>query len=227
MKNIEHVFFDLDHTLWDYDRNAQETLTEIYHQLEKSSNLSLKKFIKTFYRVNDRFWNEYNRGLINRDDIKRNRFVEFFDQVGVSTTLANESSEYFVANCSTKPHLMPYAKAVLDYLKKKYSLHIITNGFNDIQPIKLKSSGIQDFFDVIVTSESSEYRKPSAGIFEYAIEAAKTTKEQSVMIGDNPKADIHGANSFGMKSILFDPSGSRRSLADYSIKSLHELIGIL
>ena len=129
--------------------------------------------------------------------------------------------------CPEKPHLVPEAKPVLDYLKPRYKLHIITNGFNDVQPVKLKSTGIAVYFDIIVTSESSNARKPSAEIFQFALEKAKATKSDSIMIGDNPNTDIHGARDFGMKTILYDPTGKKNSFADYTIQSLRELIGIL
>ena len=226
MKNIKHVFFDLDHTLWDYDKNARETLLEIYHQVGGAS-VNENSFIKTFYEVNDRLWHKYNHGIIDRQYITDNRFVEVFRRSGMNSTKAYESSTYFMTHCSTKPHLVSFAKATLDYLFKKYDLHIVTNGFDDVQPRKLRSSGIEHYFKVVVTSETSNSRKPSAEIFEYALDQAKAEKSESVMIGDNPKTDIYGARSFGIKTILYDPSGKKRSVADYSIQALNELIGIL
>ena len=227
MKEIRHIFFDLDHTLWDYDKNAQETLTELYDQLELNSAVSLKKFINTYYEINDQMWLKYNSKLINRNYIKENRFLEVFRKVGIDESHAEESSNYFMNNCSRKPHLIEHAKITLDYLFKKYKLHIITNGFNDVQPVKLSSSGIQEYFEVIVTSETSQARKPEPEIFQDALDKANATKVESVMIGDNPKTDIHGARDFGIKTILYDPSGRKRSMADYSIQSLDELIRIL
>lgn len=227
MKGIKHVFFDLDHTLWDYNRNAQETLFEIYENLEKASNVSLKKFVNTFYEVNDKLWYKYNDGQIDRETLREARFVTVFQKLAIDVEEAKESSDYFISNCSSKPHLIPFAKTALNYLGKKYQLHIITNGFEEIQPKKLKSSGIENYFKNVVTSEGSDARKPSPKIFEHAMQVAGSTSAESVMIGDNPKADIHGARDFGMRTILLDPSGKRRSMADYSIECLSELIGIL
>ncbi len=226
MKEVRHIFFDLDHTLWDYDRNAQETLTELHRQLEANSSVSLKKFINVYYEVNDKLWHKYNSKLIDREYIKKNRFIEVFRKVGIDESRAADSSHYFMTNCSRKPHLIEHAKITLDYLSKKYKLHIITNGFNDVQPVKLSSAGIEAYFDVIVTSETSQARKPEPGIFQDALDRAGASKAESVMIGDNPKTDIHGARDFGIKTILYDPSGRKRSMADYSIRSLDELIGI-
>lgn len=227
MKGIKHVFFDLDHTLWDHNRNAQETLFEIYQNLETDTSVSFKKFINTFYDVNDKLWYKYNEGSIDRENLRETRFVAFFSKIGIDVSKAEQSSNYFIDNCSSKPHLIPYAKTALDYLSKKYRLHIITNGFEDIQPKKLKYSGIENYFDGVVTSESSNARKPSPEIFQFALDKAKANKLQSVMIGDNPRADIHGARDFGMRTILLDPTGRRRSMADHSILCLSELVGIL
>lgn len=227
MKGINHIFFDLDHTLWDYDRNAQETLADLYQLNGFGAQVSLKKFVSTYYEVNEGLWHKYNRKEIDREYIKSHRFVQVFEKIGVDTKYASKSSEYFMQNCSRKPHLVEHARSTLDYLIKKYKLHIITNGFNDVQPQKLSSSGITEYFDVMVTSETSNARKPDPEIFEDALNRADAQKHESVMIGDNPKTDIHGARDFGIKTILFDPSGKKRSMADISIQSLDELIQIL
>ncbi len=227
MKNITHVFFDLDHTLWDYDRNAQETLSEIHSNLELQEFVELEKFIKSFYSINDELWTRFNSGLIQREDIQRTRFASLFEKLGIRNENHLEISRYFVTFCSSKPHLMPEAIDALEYLKRKYRLHIITNGFKDVQPQKLKSSGIEKYFEIVVTSDGSKSRKPSPGIFEYALKLVEGKKEECVMIGDNPKTDIHGARDFGFRTILFDPSGKKRSMADATIQSLSELIRIL
>ncbi|MEM6829571.1 MAG: HAD family hydrolase, partial [Bacteroidota bacterium] len=140
MKNIQHVFFDLDHTLWDYDRNAQETLTEIHSDFELEKFVNLEKFIQTFYSINDELWHKYNSGLIEREEIKQSRFSSLFQSFGIDDKDHLKVSDYFIESCSTKPHLMPDALNTLNYLQGRYQLHIITNGFNDTQPKKLKSS---------------------------------------------------------------------------------------
>lgn len=227
MKGLRHVFFDLDHTLWDYDRNAQETLTEIHENFELGEFVSAEKFIKIFYEVNGQLWHKFNNGLVDRDFIRDKRFVEVFDSAKISSQNAPQVSEYFMNTCSNKPHLIDDARNALNYLRPKYELHIITNGFEEVQPRKLKASGIAPYFKSVVTSESSGARKPAPGIFQYALDRVEASKDESIMIGDNPKTDIHGARAFGIKTILFDPSGRKRSMADYTIQSLNELIGIL
>ena len=122
---------------------------------------------------------------------------------------------------------MPDACTALNYLQPKYELHIITNGFLDSQTNKIKSSRIDKYFKTVVTSECADARKPSKEIFEYSLNKASATTASSVMIGDNPKTDISGAQNYGLKTILYDPSQKRRSTADFSISSLYDLIGIL
>ncbi|MEO9482565.1 MAG: YjjG family noncanonical pyrimidine nucleotidase [Ekhidna sp.] len=228
MKGIKHIFFDLDHTLWDYDRSAHETLSEIYtHQELSKSGLSLKKFVNTFYEVNNKLWVKYNDGLIDREYIKTRRFNEVFSASGLDVIKSEEASSYFLNNCSKKPYLMDDALTALHYLTNKYQLHIITNGFLDAQNRKLSHSGIEKFFKVMITSECSDSRKPSPGIFEYSLSEAGATKAESIMIGDNPRTDIQGAKDFGMKTVFYDPSGRKKSLADFTIQSHMELLKLL
>lgn len=228
MKGIKHIFFDLDHTLWDYDRSAQETLIEIFDQFELSkTGTSTKKFIDTFYKVNDALWHKYNIGEIDRQYIKEERFKDILSQVGANDNLSRDASDYFLTHCSTKPYLMPDAITSLNYLGERYELHIITNGFLDAQGRKLNSSGIAKFFKVVVTSECANSRKPSPEIFEYSLQQANANKSESIMIGDNPTTDIRGAKEYGIGTIFYDPSGRRRSRADYSIQSHMELLKLL
>ena len=227
MKGIKHIFFDLDHTLWDYDRSAQETLKEIYNRFELSkSGVTEKKLINAFYTVNDRLWHQYNIGEVDRDYIKKRRFEKIFESINYEVDVSGEASDYFVNHCSLKPYLMPDTLTALCYLEGKYELHIITNGFLDAQDRKLKSSGIMNFFKIMVTSECANSRKPSGEIFEYSLDKAGARKEDSIMIGDNPKTDIHGAQEFGMKTVFYDPSGKKRSMADFTIQSHMELLKI-
>lgn len=228
MKGIKHIFFDLDHTIWDYDRSAKETLLEIFTQLELSKlGLTEKKFINTFYDVNNKLWVKYNDGLIDREYIKTQRFNEIFTASGIDVVKSKAASSYFLNNCSLKPYLMEDALTALHYLSNRYELHIITNGFLDAQNRKLDSSGITKFFNVMVTSECIDSRKPSPEIFEYSLSEAGATKSESIMIGDNPRTDIQGAKDFGMKTVFYDPSGRKKSLADFTIQSHMELLKLL
>ncbi|GAB4232788.1 MAG: YjjG family noncanonical pyrimidine nucleotidase [Ekhidna sp.] len=226
MKGIKHIFFDLDHTLWDYDRSAQETLTDIYDRFHLSEATTIKKFVSAFYTVNNELWHLYNSGEIHRDYIKKYRFEKILSAVGADISFSGEASDYFISTCSTKPYLMPDALTALHYLSGRYELHIITNGFLDSQGRKLGSSGIDKFFKVMVTSECADSRKPAAEIFHHSLRQASAGIHESVMIGDNPRTDIQGAKDVGLKTVFYDPSGKRRSLADFTIQSHMELIKI-
>ena len=93
---------------------------------------------------------------------------------------------------------------ILEYLKDQYKLHIITNGFEEVQNKKMRKSGILHFFDHIITSESVGVKKPNPKVFKHALDMAKTSASSSVMIGDNLEADIYGAINCGMKAIHFN-----------------------
>lgn len=223
--HIQHIFFDLDHTLWDYDRSAQETLVEIHQNLKLGEmGLSTKKLINAFYKVNDHFWHKYNIGEIDRNYIKTQRFQHIFEQTGVDVKYASDASDYFLDVCSQKPYLMPDALTALNYLQGRYTLHIITNGFLDAQGRKLDSAGIAKYFNVMVTSECANARKPSPEIFQYSLSKAGAEIGSSIMIGDNPRTDIDGAKAYGMKTLFYDPSGKKKSLADYTVQSHMELL---
>ena len=132
MKDIKHIFFDLDQTLWDYDKNAKETLIEIYDDLRIGDYGQTKEhFIHSFHEVNNKLWMKYNDGLINRDYIKNERFREIFHSLGIVSNFSEKASHYFITNCPLKSYLFPEVFLALDYLQKKYKLHIITNGFLD------------------------------------------------------------------------------------------------
>jgi len=225
LKDIKHIFFDLDHTLWDYDKSSKETLLEIYNSLSlKEYEVTQKSFLNTFYEVNNQLWHLYNHGKVDREYIKQRRFAEIFEKLDVDTTGSLDASAYFLHHCSTKPYLIDDAITALRYLQEKYRLHIITNGFTDSQNNKLNYSDIAGFFEVVVTSESMGAKKPSPEIFHYSLEKAGAAIQNSVMIGDNPKTDVSGAKEVGMSAVLFDPSGKKRSVADISIQSHMELI---
>lgn len=225
MRGIEHIFFDLDHTLWDYNKSSHETLAELFGHLHLAhSEIELKDFILTFHKVNDHLWHLYNHGEIDRNYIKTNRFNDILVELDADPNKSEEASRYYLEHCSRKPYLLADAITALRFLSEKYHLHIITNGFTDSQNNKITSSGIGEFFKVVVTSESMGSKKPSPEIFYYSVEKAGADISSSVMIGDNPKTDIKGAYNIGMRSILYDPSGRKRSLADVSIQSHLELI---
>lgn len=221
MKKYRHIFFDLDHTLWDFEKNSTEALNELLvrHELESKGVPNLESFLLRFEEVNQKLWSDYNKNKINRDTIRTQRFLEILTSFSIhDKILINQLSDEYLMLCPTKPHVFPYAFDSLDYLKENYQLHILTNGFNDVQYIKLEKSKLLPYFSTVVTSDSSGYKKPMASIFKFAIDKAEANIWESIMVGDNLQADIIGAKNFGMDQIYFNPKEIK-----HNAKVTHEI----
>jgi len=230
-KIYKHLFFDLDHTLWDYDKNVYESLSELYehYNLLQLGISSFPDFFSAFEKVNYGLWDSFNVGEITKEELRQVRFRRIFETVAADPDLVPESMEgHFMDATSSKPHVVADAFEILDYLRHSYGLHIITNGFNESQSQKLASAGLTSYFDLIVTSETTGHRKPDRRIFDYAIENLRSTPQQCIMIGDNPLSDIAGAQNAGIDQVFFNPKGIYSPVRpSYTIKSLMELKGIL
>ncbi|RED93621.1 YjjG family noncanonical pyrimidine nucleotidase [Marinoscillum furvescens] len=230
MKHVTHIFFDLDHTLWDYDTNARAVLQDIYTRYEVSrlTTLDVDGFITHFFQANGALWKAFDRGEVDKEEIRERRFRQVLLACGAEDhSLADEMTRYFGFNCPRQPGVMEDAAMILEYLTKKYQLSIITNGFNDVQGVKLSACGLDKFFEHVFTSDTIGARKPSAEIFEHAMDTVGTTCGQALMIGDNPKTDILGAQNAGITPLLFNPTGKIKSECQYQIKHLGELMRLL
>ncbi len=231
MKTYKHIFFDLDHTLWDYEGNAGEALHELYdhYQLGEKGMFSKAELVETFFAVNDMLWDDYNHHRIQRKDLRERRFPTIFKRLGLAIELRPQNIEKeYIALSPTKGKVFDHAHKVLEYLNPKYELHIITNGFDDIQSTKMSSAGIADYFKAIITSETAGFRKPDPRIFQLAMDRSGAQAEHSLMIGDNLRTDIGGARDFGMDQVFFNPG--RKSHTDkvtYEISGLKELMTLL
>jgi len=203
-----HIFFDLDHTIWDFDKNAEEALHELYvsHRLNDIGLKSADVFIETYTQNNHRLWREYHVGNITKETLREARFKQTFLDLGVHPDVIPHGFEdAYVQLCPTKTNLFPNAHETLTYLQSKYTLHLISNGFKESQDIKINGTGIGKYFTHVIISEIVGVNKPDKAIFEYAINLAGTTKDQSLMIGDSLEADVLGALNFGMDAIYFNP----------------------
>ncbi len=202
---ITDVFFDLDHTLWDFDKNSKLAFFCLFkkHQI----NLELDAFLTHYEAINDQYWKLYREDKINSEDLRYHRLKDTFTAINrsVSDPMIHALSLEYLENLTTHNHLIDGALDVLEYLKPKYKLHIITNGFDHIQYKKIKGSGIENYFTHIITSEAAGVKKPNPKIFEYAVTTAVSKPNQSVMVGDNLEADILGALDFGMSAIFYNP----------------------
>lgn len=208
MKHYRHIFFDLDHTIWDFDKNAEEALQELYviHELAKLGLPSTEVFIETYTRNNHSLWAQYHVGKITKDYLREARFRTTFLELGVHPDRIPVGFEdEYVKLCPTKTNLFPDAHEVLTYLKEKYTMHLISNGFKESTEIKIAGSNIGHYFDQIIISETVGVNKPDKAIFEHALKLAGAIKNESIMIGDSIEADIRGALRFGMDAIYFNP----------------------
>ncbi|MDN4166882.1 YjjG family noncanonical pyrimidine nucleotidase [Cytophagales bacterium LB-30] len=206
---INHIFFDLDHTLWDFERCSEEALNELYesYQMKQWGLFTPAEFQQMFTKINSYLWERYNHGLIKREQLRKARFVRILTELGLpEAEVPVDLGEEYIALCPQKPYLMPYAKEILDYLSGQgYQLHIITNGFEDVQHIKMKSSGIDGYFNQVVTSDKAGQKKPYRKIFDYALEVSNAQRSESIMVGDNLETDIKGAKLAEMAHIFYNP----------------------
>lgn len=205
MKHIKHIFFDLDHTLWDFDKNSALAFEIIFK--EKFPQINIKDFIKVYMPINQECWRLYQLDQISHEELRYNRLKHSFD--AINTSISNLEidfvSDRYLELLPEHNHLFDGAIEVLNYLNSKYDLHIVTNGFANVQDRKMKNSGLNPFFQTITNSENAGAKKPHFKIFETALNAAKATKENSIMIGDSWDADVMGAINFGINAIYFNP----------------------
>ena len=222
------LFFDLDHTLWDYETNARATLLDMYSTFELDRFFNDEThFIQTFKQQNEQLWHRYNVGEIDKFEIRNHRFGYIMNAVKNSNlNLAQELSNQFIIECPRKKALMPNARQVLDKLAKDFELGIITNGFDDTQNIKLKYSEINHYFKWVVTSESSGHRKPAKGIFDFTLDYSGGVIEDIVLIGDNLQTDILGANNAGWKSVWYNPQEESTAPSQLQVHDLIELLAL-
>lgn len=225
------IFFDLDHTLWDFDKNAEETLAELYvtYKFQNLGINSADRFIETYTRNNHRLWALYHKGEIEKTVLRTARFADTFKELGVDPKLfPTRFEEDYLRICPQKTNLFPHTHETLSYLQGKYTLHLISNGFKEASQMKITKSDLEKYFSTIVISEVYGVHKPHPDIFHFAVANAETHIPESVMIGDNLDADIRGAQNVGMDAVFFNPN-QQEIPADVprSIQSLEELTRLL
>jgi putative hydrolase of the HAD superfamily len=227
----KHIFFDLDHTIWDFDKNAEETLYELYdvYGLKDLGLHSADLFIETYTRNNHRLWAEYHTGRITKDELREARFKQTFLELGMQPELIPIGFEDdYVKLCPTKTNLFPDAHETLQYLQSKYILHLISNGFQESTEIKISGTDIGKYFQNVIISEVVGVNKPDRAIFEHAINLAGANIPESLMIGDSLEADVYGALNVGMDAIYFNPLNlPKPEDVPLQINSLRELINLL
>lgn len=205
MRNrIKHVFFDLDHTLWDFDKNSDLAFIKIFK--EHTIDLEISEFLEVYKPINTVYWNKYRNNEVSKSKLRYGRLKDTFDSLNYDITdlEINKISEVYIESLADHNYLLPNSKSILDYLFSKYKLHIITNGFEEVQLQKIVSSNIKSYFSKIITSESVGVKKPNPIIFNEALKRANALACESIMIGDNIEADIYGALESGFSAILFN-----------------------
>ncbi|WP_179319257.1 YjjG family noncanonical pyrimidine nucleotidase [Winogradskyella helgolandensis] len=224
---IKHVFFDLDHTLWDFDKNSGLTFEKIF--IQNKIDVDLHDFLVVYEPINFKYWKLYREEKVTKLALRYGRLKEAFDGVGVTVEddVIHLLSEAYINQLSTFNHLFEGTFEILDYLKGKYQLHIITNGFEEAQEKKMVTSNIKQYFQTVTNSEMVGVKKPNPKIFNFALELAKAKANESLMIGDNIEADIEGAHNIGMDTIHFDYKDAQNNHNFKRITNLKMLINHL
>lgn len=228
----QHLFFDLDHTLWDFDANSRQTLQELYHtlSLKEKGVHDFDLFHKNYLVHNDKLWDRYRKGFVKVDELRWKRmWLTLLDFKIGDDQLARDMGYRFLELLPTRNLLFPYAVEILEYLRNKgYKLHLITNGFEKTQHQKLQNSGIGHFFIEVITSEGSNSLKPHREIFDYAFQKTNALPEHSIMIGDSLEVDIQGAMDAGMDQVYVNHLNIEAAIQPtYTVYSLKELEQIL
>lgn len=204
----KHIFIDLDKTLWDFEKNSLETFKEIFskYQLDQRGISSLELFLVEYTRINDMLWGAYRKNQIKKEVLSIRRFEMTLNEFGIDDLiLATHIADDYVGLSPLKNNLFPEARQALEYLKKRYPLHIITNGFEEVQQKKLDTSDLRKYFTTITTSEEAGVKKPEPWIFELALQKAGANPRQSLMVGDDLAVDMEGAAKLGMDTMFFNP----------------------
>ena len=220
IKAIKHVFFDLDHTLWDFDRNSALTFDKIFKM--HNVDISLDVFLEVYKPINLNYWKRYSDDNIDKLELRYGRLRDTFRDINFSVdeTLIHNISTDYMAHLSSFGHLFEGTLELLKYLQPKYQLHIITNGFEEAQLKKMNASAITSYFNTITNAEVVGFKKPNPIIFDHALKIANAQSKESIMIGDNYEADILGALNVGYDAIFFN---YRNDLAEPHIKQITHL----
>jgi putative hydrolase of the HAD superfamily len=225
MNIYKHIFFDLDRTLWDFETNSTNMLKELYATYLKDSTYShFLQFKHNYEKINAQLWKEYGAHKITKEELRDRRFKETLELQGIyDENLANTLSLHYIEKSPRQTVLFPHTIGCLNTLKKEgYKLHIITNGFKEVQFVKLEAAEILHYFSIIVCSEMVGFNKPDKRIFEYALREANAKASESVMIGDDPEVDVLGAQLSGLQAVLFDPSHKYKNQTHLHV--IHDLL---
>ncbi len=220
---ITDIFFDLDHTLWDFDKNSALAFQRVFstHKIK----LDLSEFISEYEPINLIYWKKFRENRIGKQEMRRGRLLETFQKLRLNISLQeiDNLANSYIQELPIDNHLLDGASDLLEYLSRKYNLHIITNGFQEVQNLKLKRSKIDNYFKTVTTSDEVGEKKPNPIIFDFAMGRAKVESENCLMIGDSFEADILGAESAGMKTLFLNYREEKVLSACIQVKRLSEI----
>ncbi len=226
-KQLKHLFFDLDDTLWDFEGNSSDVIQSLFnnYQLENHLNTSFEAFFENYKKINANLWQQYSAKLISKEYLRNHRFELSFNSFNYSNyEMGLAFSEDYILRSPQGKLLKPNSLEILMYLQDKYALHIITNGFKEVQTIKLNNCNLTPFFDQIIISEDHQTNKPDRKLFEIAQQLTNANPEECLMIGDNFENDVLGAINAGWQAVWYTPMQHR----DYqTVSDLIELKGLL
>ncbi len=205
---MQHIFFDLDNTLWDHRRNAYLTLKEIFERekVRDKHNIHFEEFHKEYFTINERLWAQIRDGEIDKEHLRKHRFYDSFLFFGIDDfALAQTFEKNFLDEILNYNDLVEGSFDLLEYLSDKgYTLHILSNGFEEVTYRKCELSGIKNYFKTITSADEIDVRKPNPEIYAYALNKAGAKIEESAMIGDDWIADVEGGKAFGLQVVFFD-----------------------
>lgn len=231
MNDYKHIFFDLDHTLWDFETNSKNTLMELFEQfnLKQAGISNFDHFYQTYIPINDQLWYLYHNKKVSKSNLHIGRFRETLLRFNIDNeNLAVQMADNYLTESSKKQALFPQTIETLSYLIKRYTLHIITNGFAEVQNQKINNSGLAPYFAHTIISEIVGFQKPNPQIFDYAMQLSSAQKNECLMVGDNLQTDIAGAANAGIDTVFFNPKKKwHKANPTFEIYSMNELLNLL
>lgn len=220
----KHLFFDLDRTLWDFDQNSKQALIQLYKDTDlHQSTLGFEEFHNHYVDVNARLWQAYGQKEISKEYLRNERFRKTLEKWKLDDEkLVTHFSDGYVELSPKQTILFPNTIETLEELKQSgYVMHIITNGFKEVQFTKLENCKLRSYFDIIVCSEEIGINKPAPEIFHFSMNKANTSSQYAAMIGDDYEVDILGAERVGMRTFHFNPQ-----IDESKIKHLNQITNL-
>lgn len=226
-QGVKHIFFDLDHTLWDFDLNSKLAYGQIFES--ESIDLPLDLFIEQYEPLNLEFWRRFRESEITKEELRYQRLKATFDACNfqIEDSRINRMADLYLEYLPKYNNLFPNCLEMLDALKEKYNLHLITNGFDEVQGHKVNNSGLHHYFPYMLTAETAGIKKPDPRIFKRALKDTGADISNSIMIGDSYEADILGARAAGLRTIWFHTTGQEIPDGEIVVHDLADIYSLL